>query len=94
MPIDDPAPVKDLLPAPDLHFSLELLGATVTCRVTTPAIDTWRRKQQLVFDAPHGVYRVAKEVLYPILRQAGARPGERWGAWFGADAVALMIDDG
>jgi hypothetical protein len=94
MPLDARGSTTSLLPTPDVLFRLELLGATVSCRVTKPAIDRWTQKHLLGHDVAPGLRRVAKDVLDPLLRQARARPGERWDAWFGADAVALMIDDG
>jgi hypothetical protein len=93
MPLDAPGSATDLLPVPDFLCTLECLGATVSCRITKPAIDRWTQKHLLGHDVAPGIRRVAKDVLDPLLRQSRARPGERWAAWFGADAVALMIDE-
>lgn len=94
MPLEVFGSVTDLIPAHDIFFRLELLGATVSCRVTRPAIDRWQRKQNLFDqDIARGIRRVARDVVEPLLRQARTRRGERWDAWFGADSVALMIGE-
>lgn len=93
MPLDDPGSATDLLPAPDVLFSLELLGATVSCRITRPALERWKQEHRLDHAAVPTIRRVAWEIVEPLLRDARVQPHERWIACFGDGSVALMIDE-